>query len=86
MHCRCAGLIWSGHIDGTLCVWGLASAAAAAAPLRLADVAVTAVAIDPDSGYCWAGTDDGEVVVVRCGQRFSSGHRSSNRAVDVARP
>jgi hypothetical protein len=26
---------------------------------------VTAVALDPDTGYCWAGTSAGEVVVVR---------------------
>jgi hypothetical protein len=62
---QAAGLIWSGHADGFLRVWSLGAAAAAAAPLRVADRAVTAVAVDGGTGDVWVGSEDGEITVVR---------------------
>jgi hypothetical protein len=59
------GYIWSGHVDGTVRIWSLDQAKAAGTPARIADSTVTALALDPDTGYCWAGTAAGEVVVVR---------------------
>ncbi|GBF95597.1 hypothetical protein Rsub_08578 [Raphidocelis subcapitata] len=59
------GLIWSGHDDGSLRAWSLSSADAAAPPLHVADGAITALATDPASGRAWAGTAEGELVVVR---------------------
>jgi ligand-binding sensor domain-containing protein len=60
-----AGYLWCGHADGTLRVWALEGGVLAAGPLRAAAAAVTALAVDPDTGYAWAGTAEGEVVVVR---------------------
>ncbi|KAI8472913.1 MAG: hypothetical protein J3K34DRAFT_502100 [Monoraphidium minutum] len=60
-----AGFLWSGHDDGTLRAWSLDAADAAAPPLRAADRGVSALAVDEDSGYVWAGTTAGEVVIVR---------------------
>jgi hypothetical protein len=60
-----AGYLWSGHEDGTVRIWSLVDAAAAGSPVRVGDLAVSAIAVDRDTGYCWAGTTEGEVVVVR---------------------
>eukprot|EP00882_Tetradesmus_deserticola_P034435 GHRQ01039495.1.p2 GENE.GHRQ01039495.1~~GHRQ01039495.1.p2 ORF type:complete len:107 (-),score=26.09 GHRQ01039495.1:21-341(-) len=62
---HCAGYLWSGHEDGTVRIWSVELARAAGTPAHVADGSVTAVAVDPDTGYCWAGTAAGEVVVVR---------------------
>ncbi|KAF6263286.1 hypothetical protein COO60DRAFT_488362 [Scenedesmus sp. NREL 46B-D3] len=62
------GYLWSGHVDGTVRIWSLEQAKAAGTPARIADSIVTAVALDPDTGYCWAGTAAGQVVVVRFNQ------------------
>ncbi len=66
-----SGFIWSGHEDGTVRVWSPESASAAGDPVKLYDCPVTAVAVDADTGYCWAGSAEGEVVIVRCEQHVS---------------
>lgn len=60
-----AGYIWSGHADGSVRLWSVQAANAAGSPAMVADAMITAIAVDPDTGYCWAGTEEGEVFVVR---------------------
>jgi hypothetical protein len=59
------GLIWGGHEDGTVRAWCLDSADAAAPALRVADCGVSVIVVDEDTGYAWAGTQEGEIVIVR---------------------
>ena len=52
-------------LDGTLRTWSLERAEAAAPPLRVSDWPVSTVAVDPATGFAWAGSEDGGVVVIR---------------------
>lgn len=60
-----AGFIWSGHADGSVQLWSVQGANAAGSPARIADARITAIAVDSDTGFCWAGTEEGEVFILR---------------------
>ncbi len=60
-----AGFMWAGYSNGGVALVHIAKAAVAAQQLAVADATITALAVDPVSGLCWAGTEEGVVVIVR---------------------
>ena len=46
-------------------LWSVDIAQAAASPVKVSNTPITAMAVDPDTGYAWCGTADGEIGVVR---------------------
>lgn len=60
-----AGFLWAGYSSGFVALYHINKAAVAAEKLAVADATITALAVDPQTGLCWAGTEEGVVVIVR---------------------
>lgn len=58
-------MLWAGYSNGSVAVFHIHKAAVAAEPMAVADATITALALDPQTGLCWAGTEEGVVVIVR---------------------
>lgn len=69
------GQLWSGHADGSVRLWSVAAAVAAAVPMKVGNTPITALAWDPTTGHTWAGTAEGEISVIRVLLDGSSGGR-----------
>jgi hypothetical protein len=65
LYCTAAGFMWAGYTSGAVALFHINKAAVAAQQLAVADATITALAVDPVSGLCWAGTEEGVVVIVR---------------------
>lgn len=57
--------MWAGYSNGGVALFHVAKAGVAAPQLAVADATITALAVDPVTGLCWAGTEEGVVVIVR---------------------
>jgi ligand-binding sensor domain-containing protein len=60
-----AGFLWAGYNNGSVAVFHIQKASVAAEQLAVADATITALAVDPQTGLCWVGTEEGVVVIVR---------------------
>jgi hypothetical protein len=70
--------VWAGYRSGCVRVWSIGNAGPATDALHAADGAVTALALDPDTGRCWVGTSEGVVAVLRCVARVRLGCARDN--------
>lgn len=59
------GFLWAGYVNGCVAMYHVHKAAVAAEKLAVADATITALAVDAQTGLCWAGTEEGVVVIVR---------------------